>query len=403
VLPEAKEWCFILTPFLRALLKFLYLKFFNKFAVCSAKEIIQTTTTHLHSAPLSAQENIHHITLSPRRSSIVNWAIKLFALVFFSYLLYIQVIAKDGIHEMRNIFLRQLTWTYLPWLIAASVLTPFNWAFEVFKWRTLLHRFEQISFFKAYQAVLAGVAFSIFTPNRIGEYGGRIMFIRPGNQLRAVIANLVGSFSQLLVILSLGFAGLLFFLYEYWNLDTWMLRAIITLGLVTTVLLLYCYFNVNTIVPFVSRLPFANRFKRFIKHVRVLKSYGTKELGQTLLFSIARYITYSLQYYFLLRFFGIEIPLLIGLASIATVFLLQTSIPLPPVTGLFARGEMALYAWGLFGASQFSSLSATFTLWIINLIIPALFGMVILLRINIVKSLGYEKKTRHRHHKDHHE
>lgn len=348
-------------------------------------------------------KEIHHIALSPRRAGIVNWVIKIFAIGFFSYLFYVQVLAKDGIQEMRDIFLRQLTWVYLPWLIASAVLTPVNWAFEVYKWRTLLQRFEQLSFFNAYRAVLAGVAFSIFTPNRIGEYGGRIIFIRPANQVRAVIANLVGSFSQLLVILSLGFLGLLFFLYEYWKLDTWMLRAIIMLGSVTTLLLLYCYFNVKTIIPFVSKIPYASRFKRFIKHVRVLKSYGTKELGQTLLFSVARYITYSLQYYFLLRFFGIEIPLFIGLASIATVFLLQTSIPLPPVTGLFARGEVALYAWGLFGASQFSSLSATFTLWIINLIIPALFGMIILLRINIVKSLGYEKKTRHRHHKDHHE
>ncbi len=343
---------------------------------------------------------IHSLVLSPRRSGVVNWLIKLAAIGFFTYLLYIQVFARDGIGEIWKIFVRQLTWAQIPWLAVALLLMPLNWAFEVFKWRTLLHRFEPIRFGRAYQAVLAGVAFSIFTPNRIGEYGGRIMFIRPANQLRAIIANLVGSFSQLLVILTLGFTGLLFFLYYNWRIDTWMLRGIVLLGFVTTTLLLYSYFNVNTVVPLISRLPHITRFRRFIKHVRVLKSYGTKPLLQTLLFSIARYMTYSLQYFFLLRFFGIDIPLWAGLTSIATVFLLQTSMPLPPITGLFARGEVALYAWGLYGASQFSSLSATFTLWIINLIVPALLGMIILLKINIVKSLGYEKKTRQRHHKD---
>jgi hypothetical protein len=73
--------------------------------------------------------------------------------------------------------------------------------------------------------------------------------------------------------------------------------------------------------------------------------------------------------------------------------LLQTAIPLPPIVGLLARGEVALKIWGISSQNDLSILAATFTLWVINLIIPALIGLVFILRLNFLKSLGYQQKS----------
>ncbi len=77
---------------------------------------------------------------------------------------------------------------------------------------------------------------------------------------------------------------------------------------------------------------------------------------------------------------------------IGTIFLVQTSIPLPPIWSLLVRGQAALYFWGLFAVSPIAILASTFALWVINLILPALFGLVLLMATNIPKTMGYEEK-----------
>ncbi len=124
----------------------------------------------------------------------------------------------------------------------------------------------------------------------------------------------------------------------------------------------------------------------------MLRNYTSKELTKVLFFALARYATYTMQYYLMLKYFGIEVPLWTGLACIAAIFLLQTSIPLPPIMGLLVRGEVALFVWGNFCDSELNILASTFGLWVINMILPALIGIIFIVNINVLKSLGYENK-----------
>ncbi|WP_374166426.1 hypothetical protein [Arcticibacter sp. MXS-1] len=54
-----------------------------------------------------------------------------------------------------------------------------NWILEAMKWKFLVKRIETISLWKAVESVFCGLTWAIFTPNRIGEYGGRVFFFRP--------------------------------------------------------------------------------------------------------------------------------------------------------------------------------------------------------------------------------
>jgi len=115
-----------------------------------------------------------------------------------------------------------------------------------------------------------------------------------------------------------------------------------------------------------------------------------------LLYATMRYGVYTFQYYLMLRFYGIDAPVLAALSGIATIYLMQTSIPVPPLFGLFARGEIALFVWGFFSTNELNILAASFTLFLINLSIPALLGSVFIVQTNVMKSLGYENdQTNH--------
>ena len=330
------------------------------------------------------------------RRKWLEMAIKLGVVILLGVVLYNQVFAREDISDIQTAFTAHFRSGNLQWLIFAILLMPVNWAFETLKWRTLVVGFEDLSFFRAYRGILSGITFSLFTPNRIGEYGGRILIVKPENNWKAVIATLVGSFCQMLILLTLGFIGLIFFAQQFLSIDPLVLQGLIFLGFILVSILLFCFYNIDLVVPIVKRLPFIHYLKRFVKHIKILKNYSSRELTIALLYGTLRYFTYSFQYYLILLFFEINVPIGIGFASIATIFLLQTSIPLPPIIGLLTRSQIALYVWGHYTDQQIDILAATFGLFVLNLIVPAILGLFIIVTTNVLQSLGVDgqqKKT----------
>ncbi len=328
------------------------------------------------------------------QSKHANTLIKVIFSVLLLCTIYRQVFAQADLALISEAFLHNFTFPHLNWLLFVFLLVPVNWGLEALKWRQLIKNFTLLSFWNIFKAILSGVAVSLLTPNRIGEYGGRILQIEARHNWKAVIATMVGSFSQLLVLLSAGLFGAVWFSYQYLQLELYILQIVLFFGIVLIGLLLFGFFNIDLIVPIAKRIPFAEKFHRYLRPLNVLRNYTAKELSIALLFAFLRYATYSLQYYFVLQFFGIEVTIVEGVSGISTLFLLQTSIPLPPLLGLLARGEMALFVWGSFSADEVGILASSFSLFVINLILPALVGMVFIVQINVLKSLGYENGKR---------
>ena len=323
----------------------------------------------------------------------VNRLIKLGITVLLFLTLYYQLIQKDNVGELWHSFLAGLSTQKLPFLVLVLVLMPFNWAVETFKWLQLIRGFSKIPYFKAFAAILSGITVSLVTPNRIGEYGGRVLLIEPEHNWKAVIATVVGNLSQFIVLCSCGTLGLIYFASRYleWSEET--STQLLALGILLIAIALFFYLNIGMLVPLIQKIPYFKEKEGFLDQLLVLEHYSKQLLIKTLLLSLVRYTTYSLQYYLILRFFGLDIEFWTALSGIASIFLIQTSVPLPPLMGLLARGDIALFVWGYFTVNDISILAATFSLFIINLCIPALVGLAFIAEINVLKSLGYEKKT----------
>ena len=305
--------------------------------------------------------------------------------------LYTELSKRDQLSVLFGRFLIQVKQADLLWLFATLVLLPFNWLMEAFKWRYFMQRYEPVSLRKAYAAVMVGVTFSLITPNRIGEFGGRLLFVQRVHQWKSISSNAVGGTAQYLVLLTGGLIGATWLAKQLWTPQFWWpwLEASM---LVFLAFFYYFYFHPGRVLHVLKRLTQVKWFASAASGLQLLEQLSTRDLWIILAWSGIRYLIYSAQYYFMLRFFSIETGILVAFSGISLIFMIQTVLPVPAFAGLLLRGNLAVFVWAHFGAPEISSLAATFLLWIINLILPALVGTFLMFNVNISKTLGYEEQ-----------
>ena len=306
------------------------------------------------------------------------------------FALWMELNNREHLCDLWQAFLRQVQQANLLWLVATLGLMPLNWLAETQKWHQVVRKYEPLSRGRALMAVWIGVSFSLFTPNRIGEYGGRIVLVQPRHRWKATLATLVGNYSQLLVLLSVGLPAAYFFFDRYEFAQALWFRPLAWAILAALALLHLVYFKLRLVLPLIRRLPEAFGRRFLLNETSVLQHFTTGQLSNLLGWSALRYGIYATQYFLLLQFFGITPGIVVAYAGIATIFLIQTSLPLPPLTGLVARGNLAVWIWLPCGANELSSLAVTFLLWIINLILPALIGTFSLFFVQTTKTIEYD-------------
>jgi uncharacterized membrane protein YbhN (UPF0104 family) len=115
----------------------------------------------------------------------LNKNIKLFVNYFLGPLLFIwlsfsiwrQIQQQPNLEKAWQHILESVGSPLLWNLVAVVLLMIVNWSVEAFKWKISVAKIQPISFFKAFKAVLSGISFSVSTPNRVGEYLGRVLLL----------------------------------------------------------------------------------------------------------------------------------------------------------------------------------------------------------------------------------
>ncbi len=317
-----------------------------------------------------------------------NTTIKVALTLTFAGMLAWQVMRRQQSADVFGEFLRQLSEGEMLQLTVLLVLMPVNWLLETIKWRLYLPETPAISWRVSLKSVLAGVTLSLLTPNRIGEYGGRVLFVPEGMRWEAAIATFAGSFAQNLVQVSLGAVG---FYQIYWlngiggDQGDRMWLFILVVGILFASLL---YFNIDLIYRWTRSMKFPGFLERGKQHLVMLKSYDRKTLGKGLLLAVLRYFVFCLQFVLALQFFGVEVPLPWAFWGIAVIYLFHAGVPLPPFIDIMARSQIALIIWQQFEPNELSVISASFFIWIVNLVLPAIIGLVAIEQVNVMGILG---------------
>ncbi len=258
------------------------------------------------------------------------------------------------------------------------ILTIFNWFFEILKWQHLVSIIKKISFFEALKQSLASHTASLFTPNRIGDYGAKAIYYAKNLRKRIVLLNLLGNMAQMTITLALGIVGFVLFINTY-HVDIPLARtsrfliAILVVGGftafgVTNNTFKIKGFSIDRILEFLKNISASNYFK-------------------TILFSLIRYLIFSFQFYLLLQIFGVDVDYYNAMIVITSMYLLTSVIPTIFIFDVVVKGSVALYLFGIVQVNEFTILSTTTLMWILNFVLPSLIGSFYILNFNYYKSV----------------
>ena len=263
--------------------------------------------------------------------------------------LYNQFIAKQSIDHFSDINIIDKIKNNIYGIIVVFLMMFLNWFIEALKWRFLISKIEKISILRSLRAIFSGITVSAFTPNRIGEYGGRVFCLKEGDRGQAVLITVIGSMSQLITTIVFGTIGVLCLpMYNSEILGIIVLEDItysIFIFLFVLLDILLIFFLLNT--SFVSNLLFKIKFlDSYKKYTTVFSFYNSKELLKVLMYSVLRYVVFSTQFFILLRLFDVHITYFDAFVLITSMFLIISIIPSIAITELGVRGSIAiLFIW----------------------------------------------------------
>jgi uncharacterized membrane protein YbhN (UPF0104 family) len=330
------------------------------------------------------------MTLNKNIKIFLNYFLGPLLFIWLSISIYKQVKHQPDL-ETSWIKIKQSVQSAQIWNLAVVFILMFiNWSIEAFKWKISIQPVQSISFFKSFRAVLSGVSFSVNTPNRIGEYLGRVLYIEEGNRLRAISLTIVCSMSQLIITLLLGLIGLFFLngkierseMAAGFDPSIWL--QVLRYGLIAGFLILTLfYFRLSILTGLLDKLRNKNRYTWVVNS---LKTVHATLLLKLLSLSAIRYIVFVVQYFLLFRLFDVDITWWQCFWAVSVVFLVLAIIPTFAIAELGIRGKVSLKLIELFSANSLGISITTATIWLINLILPAIAGSLLIVSIKIFKN-----------------
>ena len=281
-------------------------------------------------------------------------------------------------------------------LALALALMIANWGLETLKWQLAIAPVHRLRFWQAFKAVLSGVSFSVTTPNRTGEYLGRMLYMPEGKRLKVIAVTLISSCSQLLTTVLLG--TIAFLVLKRDLIQAWPALAIwhihITIGL---------FMGLAILTGFYSKVAQLERWvEKWLKRssylylIEAVRHYGMQRLAALLLLSLTRFCVFVLQYILLFHLFEVYVPALTLFWIMSLVFLVLAVIPSITLVEIGVRGEISLLLVGLYTTNKLGIILTSVSIWLINLIIPALAGSVLILGIRVFKKRKERRQIRQR-------
>lgn len=254
-------------------------------------------------------------------------------------------------------------------------LTVFNWFFEILKWQKLVFSIKKIAFKNAMEQSLGALTASLFTPNRIGEYGAKAVFYTKNFRKRILLINLISNSLQMIVTTFFGIIGLSFFFQKYHvkvNFST--LNFILIIGIIL-IAIGYVFRNKTlTIKGF--------QIKKIINYVT---HFQKKLIFIGFVFSLIRYLIFSFQFYFLLYIFGIDISYLNAMCVISSMYFLASILPSIFIFDVIIKGSVAVYLFSFLNVNELTVLTVVTFMWLLNFVLPSIIGSYYVLGFNFPK------------------
>ncbi|WP_312135848.1 hypothetical protein [Sphingobacterium sp.] len=261
------------------------------------------------------------------------------------------------------------------------LLMLLNWLLEVVKWRFLSRRLEYLGMWKAIKSVFCGLTWAIFTPNRIGEYGGRIMLLKPENRASGAVAMGVGLFAQLVLTSVFGAISIAWFVTTFIETPSSVDFGVWLLAIIYAMAFLILYFNVSRVDYLVGKVKFLHKVKPFFV---VLEDYSVRELAYVLWLSTCRFAIFTSQYIILMLVFLPELSIVSMLPMIFILFFIQSAVPSLDIFDFSVRSFVASNLFAYITTQELAVMAIVSCVWFVNLIFPAIIGAFFVFNVNYI-------------------
>lgn len=330
--------------------------------------------------------NVHYfvnlINVSYKYRQFLFFLVKL-AIVLAAFYFIFQKTVHNKVLSLSD-FMLQLEKTILnkPNVIGYLFLfTLFNWFFEILKWKNLVKYIKSITFFTAFKQSLGSLTASLFTPNRVGEYGAKAFYFYKKDRKKVLLLNLISNMSQMTATLIFGLFGLIYIMNNFdVHLPIFKLRKLLYYATILILSLVGGKFFISKKI----RGFYWNKILSFLKHLP--KTIAVK----TILFSVIRYLIFSHQFYYLLMLFGVEVEYVVLMKLIFAMYLFASMIPSLPMFDFLIKGSVAVFVFSMVGINELIVVTTTTTMWLFNFAFPAIIGSYFVMNF---KFISYPKNN----------
>ncbi len=292
--------------------------------------------------------------ISNKTKQYLTLIIKL-TIVFGSFYFIYEKLANDdklSWNQFSGILQDKFSFYWLIFMLGFSFLNRF---LEILKWKNLVEVIEKISLYTATKQVLAGVTAGLFTPNGIGEYAGKALYFPKHETKRILFLNVICNGIQLIIAIFFGLIGLLYL--GYWH-------AFLVLLLIVLLVVSFLFLTKNTNIKGYSVQLFLERTTAIPKKIH----------RKNMLLAIARYATFTHQYYFLFLLFGVKIDYFTLIATITAVYFIASSLPSFQFLDFVVKGSVAIWFFNKLNIDDYVVLFISTFMWIANVVLPVLIG-----------------------------
>lgn len=256
------------------------------------------------------------------------------------------------------------------------ILTCFNWFFETLKWQTLVSFVIPLSFKKSLEQSLGSLTASLLTPNRIGEYGAKAMYVSSKFRKKILLLNFIGNMMQMSMTIVFGVVGL-FFLISNYDL-AFSTNSVIVL-VIFFIIILIGFLWIFKQKSFKIKKFSLEKIKNFVVKI------PRKIILSAIVYSFIRYLIFSFQLYVLLLIFGVNISYFNAMILISSMYILSSIIPTLLIFDVVIKSSVAVFVLSLAGIDELTILCVMTVMWLLNFVLPSIFGSYYVLQFKLPK------------------
>jgi hypothetical protein len=321
-------------------------------------------------------QKIHLLTATAKK--LLSYSLKAAILILAAYFIYHRITNNSDLKRFEKLVKGIKRTEAIAVMSCIVLLMLVNWVAEACKWKYITRKLAKITYWRAIESVFCGLTWAIFTPNRIGEYGGRVMFLPNRKRIHGIFVMAIGSFGQNVITNVLGLIALMWFAATFLHLNIAIFLALSLAALGFMALLLIFYFNIGWLVTLLNRIKFLKKYHRFFD---IMGRYHTTELMNIMWWCLVRFFVFSFQYFLVIHLLLPDMEVFPMMMMVFILFFVQSALPSLDLLDVGVRSMTASVFFAYITNQNIAVMAAVSSIWFINLILPAILGSVFVLKV----------------------